>query len=193
MTASPKWMLSQEAFDRLLHALDPDRERAGEKYQEIRGNLTRLFEWRSCPFPEDHADETINRVARRIEEGEEVRDVQKYFFGVARLVVLEIRKAQAREHRVLNSQPELRTTSDDSSQPDRRIDFLRHCLEGLLPDQREMVLAYYQGEKKTKINNRQGLSDRLHVTMNTLRMRVLRIRDQLEACVEECAKKSNGM
>ncbi|SRR6266481_10080547 len=190
MPASPKWILSQEAFDRLLHALDPDREHAGQQYQEIRHKLTKLFEWRGCPFPEDHADETINRVARRIEEGEDVRDVRKYFFGVARLVVLEIRKLQARDHRVLNRQPELQTTLDNISQPDSRIDFLNQCLETLLPDQREIVLAYYQGEKNAKIQNRQKLSGRLNVALNTLRMRVLRIRDQLEACVEECLKKS---
>ena len=90
--ARRKWTLTQEAFDKLLHALDGDRARAGNIYQETRSNLIRFFEWRGCPFPEDHADETINRVARRILEGEDVRDVPKYFFGVARLLFLEIQK-----------------------------------------------------------------------------------------------------
>ena len=190
---SPKWTLTQAAFDRLLSALDSERERAGEKYQEIRSNLTRLFEWRGYPFPEDHADETINRVARRIEEGEDVRDVTKYFFGVARLVVLEVRKGQARERPALDSSAVRQNSPDQNSPSDARIDHLRHCLDSLLPDQRELVVSYYQGEKKTKIKNRQKLSDRLNVTLNTLRMRVLRIRAQLEACVEECLKKFVSM
>src|SRR5436309_10224379 len=185
-TARRKWTLNQEAFDKLLHSLDAERERAGNIYQETRSNLIRFFEWRGCPFPEDHADETINRVARRIEEGEDVRDVTKYFFGVARLIVLEVHKGQARARLALDSSAVRQNSLDQNSPSDERIGHLHHCLDSLLPDQRELVISYYQDEKKTKIKNRQKLSDRLNVTLNTLRMRVLRIRDQLEACVEEC-------
>src|SRR5262249_35815848 len=63
--ARRRWALTQEAFDKLLAALGPDRESAAEKYLEVRSNLIRFFEFRGCPFPEDHADETINRVAKR--------------------------------------------------------------------------------------------------------------------------------
>ena len=62
-----KWTLTQDAFDKLLIAFGGDRESGSEKYLEIRGNLTRFFEWRGCPFPEDHADETMNRVAKKVE------------------------------------------------------------------------------------------------------------------------------
>jgi len=34
-----EWVLTQEAFDRLLGWLDPDRESAGEKYEAIRLRL----------------------------------------------------------------------------------------------------------------------------------------------------------
>src|SRR5258705_1304439 len=63
-----KWVLKPEAFDRLLDSLGEDRESAGKRYLEIRSNLVRFFEWRGSPVPEDHADETINRVAKRISE-----------------------------------------------------------------------------------------------------------------------------
>src|SRR5215510_4016694 len=85
-----KWTLTQEAFDELLAALAPDQESAGEKYLEVRGNLIRFFEWRGCPFPEDHADETINRVAKRVSEGEQIRNPAGYFLGAARMLLLEI-------------------------------------------------------------------------------------------------------
>src|SRR5437588_10716542 len=125
MPPSAKWTLGQDAFDRLLASLDSDREHAGEKYQQIRSNLTRLFEWRGCPFPEDHADETINRVARRLEEGEEVREVTKYFFGVARLVVLQVRKGQARERPALDSSA-VRPPSPEHNRPsDAQIEYAR--------------------------------------------------------------------
>jgi len=187
-TARQQWILTQAAFDGLLQSLDTDRERAGEKYQEIRSNLIRLFEWRGCPFPEDHADEAINRAARRIAEGEIVREPSSYCFGVARLLVLEIHKRSVKENRALDNLPEPEQNSTDRSESESRDDCLRECLQNLLPAQRELVITYYQGEKSSKIKNRKRLSERLQVSINTLRMRVLRLREQLETCVEECLK-----
>ena len=63
-----KAALTQESFAALLLFLDADRERAGEKYEELRRTLIRFFEWRGAPFPEEHADETLNRVARQAAE-----------------------------------------------------------------------------------------------------------------------------
>ena len=186
--ARRKWTLTQEAFDKLLDALDAERARAGDIYQETRSNLIRFFEWRGCPFPEDHADETINRVAKRILEGEDVRDVTKYFFGVARLLFLEIQKARARELNALNNLPAADPASPDSAEA--RLDCLRHCLNGLAPDHRDLIIGYYQGEKSNKIKNRQILSERLRIPIGTLRMRALRLREQLEMCVEKCLNRS---
>src|SRR5262245_29668334 len=100
-----KWALTQEAFDTLLVAFDADREIAGKKYLELRVALIRFFEWRGCPFPEDHADETINRVARKISEGEAIRDPAHYAIGVARMLMLEIHKAREKERRALDEMP----------------------------------------------------------------------------------------
>jgi len=59
------WLLTQEAFDNLLAWLDPDRERAGQKYEDIRFKLIRNFARRGCSIAEDLTDETINRVSRK--------------------------------------------------------------------------------------------------------------------------------
>ena len=74
-----------------------DRESGSEKYLEIRSNLTRFFEWRGCSFPEDHADETINRIAKKVAEGEEILNPSGYAMGVARLLLLEILKSRQRD------------------------------------------------------------------------------------------------
>src|ERR1700759_1242376 len=73
-----KWSLTREGFDRLLDCLDPDREKAGQQYEIIRSKLIHYFDWRDCPFPEEHADETINRVIRKLDAGEAFRDVSTY-------------------------------------------------------------------------------------------------------------------
>ena len=182
-TARRKWTLTQNAFDELLRTLDSDRDRAGNIYQKTRDNLIRFFEWRGCPFPEDHADETINRVAKRVSEGEEVREITKYFFGVARLLFLEIQKERTRALHAFANLPQADDCLDSN---ETRLDCLKQCLKSISVDQHDLIIAYYQGEKTHKIQNRQRLSERLQIPINTLRMRALRLRDQLEACVEAC-------
>ena len=184
--ARQKWTLTQDAFDRLLIALGGDRDSGGEKYLEIRTNLTRFFEWRGCSFPEDHADETFNRIAKKIDEGEEILNPAGYAMGVARLVLLEILKSRQREQSALN---EIGTAGDvyvAADEGEDRLACLRSCLQTLPPDNRELILQYYQGEKSEKIQNRKKLQDHLGIPVNTLRMRALRLRERLQGCVEEC-------
>ena len=181
-----KWTLNQEAFDKLLVAFDEDRDTAGRKYLEIRNNLTRFFEWRGCSFPEEHADETINRMAKRVVEGEQILNHSGYAMGVARLLLLEINKGRQREQSALaeiSTAPEAYVPEDDG---ERRLTCLRSCLQTLSPDNRELILQYYQGEKGEKIGNRKKLLERLGIPVNTLRMRALRLREKLQSCVEEC-------
>ena len=185
-TPRQRWTLNQEAFDKLLVAFDVDRETAGQKYLEIRNNLTRFFEWRGCSFPEDHADETINRMAKRVAEGEAILNHSGYAMGVARLLLLEINKVRQREQSALaeiGAAPEVYVPEDDG---ESRLICLRSCLQTLSPDNRELILQYYQGEKGEKIQNRKKLLDRLGIPVNTLRMRALRLRERLQSCVEEC-------
>ena len=189
-----KWTLTQEAVDKLLLALGGDGDgpdRGGQKYLEIRGNLIRFFEWRGCPFPEDHADETINRMARRVAEGEELQNPAGYAMGVARLLVLEIFQGRQREQVALN---EMTTNTEvyaaEVNDGESRVECLRHCLDGLSIDNRQLILEYYQGEKGDKIRNRKKLLERLGIPVNTLRMRALRLRERLQACVEDCLSRA---
>jgi DNA-directed RNA polymerase specialized sigma24 family protein len=186
-----KWTLDQEAFDKLLLALGDDRDSGGKKYLEIRSNLIRFFEWRGCPFPEDHADETINRVAKRVAEGEEVLNPSGYAMGVARLLVLEIIKGRHREQMALNEMTtNTEAYAEENDDGEGRIECLRHCLDGLSTDNRHLILEYYQGEKGDKIRNRKKIIERLGIPVNTLRMRALRLRERLQVCVEDCLSRA---
>jgi DNA-directed RNA polymerase specialized sigma24 family protein len=181
-----KWTLTQAAFDKLLIAFGGDRESGSEKYLEIRGNLTRFFEWRGCPFPEDHADETINRVAKKVDQGEEILNPAGYAMGVARLLLLEIVKGRQREQSALTEIGQTSEAYEAEDDGEGRLSCLRNCLQTLSPDNRDLILQYYQGEKSEKIQNRKKLMERLGVPVNTLRMRALRLRERLQGCVEEC-------
>ena len=183
-----KWALTQEAFDRLLTSLGEDLESAGEQYLEIRSNLVRFFEWRACRFPEDHADETINRVAKRLVEGEKIFNPASYCLGIARLLLLEINRERVRQQQALSELPGSMFTSNQYDQPEARIDCLRECLQELSSENRELILQYYNGEKRAKIDSRRKLAERLGVPIHTLRMRALRIRENLQRAVENCPK-----
>ena len=187
--ARRKWTLTQEAFDKLLIALGDNRDSGGEKYLEIRGNLTRFFEWRGCPFPEDHADETFNRMAKKVAEGEEIHNPQGYAMGIARLLLLEIVKGRQKEQTALAELGQASEIYEEQDDGENRLTCLRSCLEGLSSDNRELILQYYQGEKGEKIQNRKKLLERLGIPVNTLRMRALRLRERLQGCMEECMSK----
>jgi DNA-directed RNA polymerase specialized sigma24 family protein len=182
-----KWTLTQESFDELLLAMGGgNRESGSEKYLEIRTNLMRFFEWRGCSFPEDHADETINRMARKVGDGEEILNPPAYAMGVARLLLLEIIKGRQKEQSALTELGQAGEAYVESDSGEDRLECLRECLQTLSPDNRELILQYYHGEKSEKIENRKKLIDRLKIPVNTLRMRALRLRERLQGCVEQC-------
>ena len=182
----PKWLLTQAAFDRFLSLLDCDRDRAGEMYESLRRNLIHLFIWRGCRDPEAHADETINRVIRKIDEGEEVRDLISYAHGVARRLLLEIFKQQEREQIGIDDLPPLAASTEQPDDSERGVLCLRRCLNRLPEESRRLIVQYYQGEKSAKIENRKRLAEGLCLTLNALRYRAFELRQRLEGCIERC-------
>jgi DNA-directed RNA polymerase specialized sigma24 family protein len=180
--------LTQEALDKLLAKLDQDRDVAGQKYELIRCRLVKFFEVRGCLFAEDLADEAINRTARRILEGAAVPDVLPYSIGVARLVFKESKDKF--ERRVFRPEdwPAMATPTPDR---DHKFECFETCLELLTPEDREMIITYYRGERATKIRNRKQLADRTGLGENALRIRTHRIRVRLAQCVEGCLNQVN--
>jgi DNA-directed RNA polymerase specialized sigma24 family protein len=185
-----KWALTQQAFDSLLAYLGPDRNTAAQKYIDFRRNLVRFFEWRGCSAPEDYADEVMNRGAKRIAEGEDIRDPAMYLVGIARIFLLENRHQHAREQPVSEVLVQSKTTPYEIEYDrDQRVVCLRRCLQQVSPEGRQLILLYYEGDKSEKINNRKKLMERLKIPANTLRARALRIRERLQSCVEQCMNK----
>src|SRR4051812_11112551 len=90
-TRKSDWTLTQQAFRRLLEWLDEGKGSEGDSYLEIRKRLVLFFDRKNCRLPEELADETLNRVARRLEEeGKIVGDSPaRYCYIVARFVLLE--------------------------------------------------------------------------------------------------------
>lgn len=183
------WQLTQEGFDQLLSLLDQDRERAAEKYELLRRRLLKLFEWRGSSTPEEHADEAFNRVARKIVEGVEIRDLTHFVGGVARRLFLEILDQREREQKALNQLPEpVAVVEIKDEEVDSRLDCFRACLNALPPKQRGLIVDYYREGERKRIEQRKLLAAQLRIPLNALRIRAHRLRSQLDKCIQACLK-----
>lgn len=190
------WVLTEQNLKGFLALLDKDTARAGEQYEILRHKLLRFFRWRGSQTPEELADETLNRLARKIDEGEAIRNLSGYLGGMARLVWLEAVKEQERERSAFE---ELRASSQYTAEADsQRVDYQRDdsqrmecfesCLESLLAENRTLILDYYREERAGKIELRKQLAEKMGVPLNAIRIRAHRIRGQLENCVAECMR-----
>lgn len=186
-TSSKKeWVLTQAAFDRFLALLDIDREKAGERYEDIRFKLLKYFQWCGSDVPDIDADETINRVTRRIEEGGNIYNLDGYIYGVAKLVHKESLKRRYLKQDLDDQEVvELASVAGGSATVQYQ-ECLERCLGYLSDEDREVITEYYKYEKLEKIASRKRLAERLGVSLNTLRVKMHRQRLNLEACVEEC-------
>ena len=183
--------LSPEAFEKLLAFLHGDPARAPEEYQRLHQKLVAIFEWRSCSSPEDLADETFNRVGRRLADGLEVRveEPMRYLRGVANNIAREDYKRAARQRDALDGYRYLQSGRPPSEETDERRGCLHQCLKRLSPNDRKLILSFYRGEKSARIASRRNQAEELGISRTALRIRAHRLRKELEKCVEKCMKR----
>jgi RNA polymerase sigma factor (sigma-70 family) len=178
-----------ERFDDLLTWLNSDRELAVSIYLDLRHSLLRIFSWNRCADPEGMTDEVIDRVARQVHI---LRDTYEgnpklFFYGVANNLVREYRK-KVKSHvsiegiELVEAPPQ--ELEEESSE--KRRECLSKCLRRLPKDKRDLILAYYAKEKQAKIVHRAEMARQLGCSIETLRVRMLRIRVSLEECIEMC-------
>jgi DNA-directed RNA polymerase specialized sigma24 family protein len=179
---------TQEAFDKLLEWLDPDRERAAEKYQKIHTRLIGIYSNHGCADPEKLADETIDRVIAKMDslsesyEGEPTR----YFCGVARNILKEDLKRR-NTHEPLAEHQQI-VCNDDQT----KYECLDKCMAELPAPSQSVILAYYENRGLEKIRLRKKIAEELGITVTALRLRVFQMRQQLRKCLEECLEKASG-
>jgi len=181
------WVLTQELFDPLLDWLDPDRERAGHKYETIRLKLIKIFTSRGSPDAEELADETINRVASKLSEiiNNWEGDPALYFFKVAQYVFAEKRTKESRRE-MLNPDRLVMPFVTEENEDNPEYECLLHCLEVLRISERTLVVAYYEQQGRAKIVQHQQMATAMGIAINALRIRACRIRRTLSKCVHEC-------
>jgi len=180
--------ITGEAFDRLLAALDPDRDKAGEQYELLRRKLAAFFRWRGMESPEDLADRTLDAAARRLSEGEPIQNITGYCVGVARMILRKLQHEQERTRTALD-ELEMAFVKVEPIEEDPRTYCFARCLQQLDAGDRNLILQYYCGQQQERIQARKEQAGRLGIPLNALRIRAFRIRTKLEAAVRECMER----
>jgi DNA-directed RNA polymerase specialized sigma24 family protein len=184
------WSAGPAAFRRFLDWLDEGADSGGQKYLEIRRRLVGYFCRRNCPTPDELADETLERVARRLDEEGAITSASPahYCYIIAKYVLLEYQRRPLRRSVVFEAESVPVAQPAESDSAEERFRCLDRCLEGLKPEERELIVEYYRGDQRWKIEHRRGLAEQFGLTANALSIRACRIRDRPEKCVKTCSE-----
>lgn len=196
------WLITSSAFQKLLQWLDDNEEESvGQKYLEMRGRLVDYFDRKNCLSPDELADETLNRVARRIEEEGNIESETpaKYCYITAKFVFLEYLRGMERASVSIDDVSAKETARkfsvsenvDENDLKEKMLECLEKCVSELDAANREIIVNYYYGADRVKIENRRELANKFGISSNALNIRACRIRGKLEVCVGKCAADKN--
>ncbi len=192
------WVLTAEAFGKLLLSFDENQEKASLIYEDIRKRLIRQFTAGQSLFADEQADEVFNRIARKIAEENFMLDRENpypYFHQVARYVLLEYQRKSRRkilglEDLSAGEEPSYNTAdilekTYEKFRTELGLKALRQCREHLDTQELVMLDKYNEALGKDKKHRHQQLAINLGKSQNALKISVSRARNKLI----ECAKK----
>lgn len=180
-----------DSFEEILVWLNPDRDVAGAMYVQLRGDLAQLFTWKQCADPEGLTDEVFDRVAKKVHQvrPEYIGDPRLYFLAVANNLVKENYRRIKTHVSLADLDLSQQLTTEDKQDDANIHDCLDACLQKLSSDERELIAGYYAKEKQAKIDHRAKLAQQFEMSVQTLRVRVFRIRRSLAECIERCLER----
>jgi len=186
-----KWTLTQQSLEKLLANFNSDRDKAGEIYVNVRLKLLRYFERNGVKDAERYVDVTLDRVMRRLDEGEIIAKIMAFIYTVASYVRMEAWNEEKQLREVENEM--IQTTQTVQPEPvieSPRQLCLDQCLADLPVESQKLIHDYYSGEGSARIRLRRRMAKALGIEMNALRIRVHRIRLGLETCVKKCVSQT---
>lgn len=175
----------QAVFDRLFQLLESDAQSVEEGFRQCRFKLIKFFAWRRCEDPENLADETISRLLKNVQSGQEISsdNPYSYVYAIATNVFREYIRAKQKDLALVaidEAQGIGITAAEDDCQ--------RRCMEKLPNEKRELLARYYLDDE-----DREVIAKESSLSLNALRLQVHRIKHGLKRCVEECRKHSGDM
>lgn len=183
LDAAPGW-------NQLIDCLDEDPRVAAAKYESTRKKLVRIFRARGHAACEELADKVIDRVARQLGRGLVLwpGGSQGYFCRVAHFLSLEASREEARAKRALQQLRERgaeeEAVAEAGAGGEQELGALEARVHALSAEDRRLLLRYYEGEGQVRIENRRRLAAEHGMSLNTLRVRMFRLRAELERALE---------
>lgn len=174
--------LTARSYSLLLKTLSSDEGAAATAFSKLRDSLVRFFELKGDIDPVNSADETLDRVSAKLGNGLLIEELTKYCFGVARLVFLEnLRKVQKADNAVKAYGLEI-DRQQDSEEPDNFAQ-MRECFGELSETNKHLLRAYFVDLPRSELDDaRRKLASSIGASLNNLRLKVFRLRRQLEEC-----------
>lgn len=171
---------NEEVFNKLLRRLEPEYNSTSARYIRFRHKLIKFFAWRRCEDPESLADETIGRLIKNLNAGQEIHNenAYSYIYAIAVNLFKEYLREKKKDHQMVeNWQPPVSPISDAVR------DCRRACLQSLSMDKVLLLEKYYLDEE-----SREDLATIQGVSLNALRLQVHRIKNELRSCYQNCLK-----
>jgi len=175
-------------FSRLLTFLcadDPDE--AGRRYLRLHQKLEGYFRTRGVADISAAADEALDRAGRRIAEGTDVPNLDNFCLGIARFIIKESWRLNTRESAAFLQflEQHEQATADQI----HRLSLMKQCFEQLPHNERDLLDSYCKALRgQARAQHRRDLAESLSTNVAALRIRVARLRKDLEDCVKNLSK-----
>ncbi|MEQ1764157.1 MAG: hypothetical protein ABL984_13575 [Pyrinomonadaceae bacterium] len=183
--------LTPKGFENLLALFSEDREEAGEKYEAARAGLHRYFRFKGCSDSASLADETMDRVAAKLEtmDGKIEANPIAFLLGFASNIVLEYRRSVAKEIEYHENLHSPRAPIEKDRKEDEG-NCLNECLARLPEKDRDTLVVYYTARGAEKQRRRDMLCKRLGCSVGALYTQIHRLKLTVRECLNDCMKKS---
>lgn len=175
----------------LLKALCPeDPDEANRRYLNLQQKLVGYFQLRGMIDPVQDAEETLDRAGHKIAKGVAVPDINRFCLGIARNIVRERLREKKREDSAFLRFIDYYHDNSTEIMVDRIMNLMKPCFEQLSSDDRDLLNSYCKiPEGSSRAEHRRNLAERLKSSISALRIRITRLRRDLENCVKALSKK----
>ena len=173
------------AFLEFLCPEDPDE--ANRRYLRIHAKLAGYFRWRGMADPLGDADEVIKRAGKKILKRVPIPDIDRFCLGIARNVVQE--RLRNRQNEESAFKQFLENCQTDQTDVEKIMSLMERCFEKLPAKDRELLIDYCTiPEGLSRAEHRRQLAEKRNTTIQTLRIRITRLRRKLDDCVKGGSK-----
>jgi DNA-directed RNA polymerase specialized sigma24 family protein len=184
----------KEDYHRFLLLLDPNPRAADEKFAILRNKLILFFDCHGCPDASLQADIVIGRAAAKV-SSKAIENIDGYSLAVARLRFKEILRERRREPFQADNLDQLNhedtrsgmllEAPDERATNEIRLECLETCMKQLRKRDQELLRDYYREQKRRKIDLREELAEKYHMSIIALRTRLCRLRKRLAQCCKD--------